>query len=289
MTLTVLLLFAVGLPGKYHPEIKWRQIRDENKKFYVVFPRGYETEARYTLKKAGAFYKKLQTLWGTGVKGEIKIVLTDVYDDSNGNATFFPFNRVEIYLFSPMPDSTLGSYRQWIDLALSHELTHIFNMNAGSGFTYFMRKVAGTNPAFYPMIYAPVWVIEGLAVYGESVLTPGGRLNNPDYRVMMNRIASAGKIPANSRIYGEPTVWPGPAAKYFYGAAFVQFLAKQYGEEKIAQLVKHYARYPVPLIIDVASAKGSIKVKFTAHYKRMTVDQIKAMSQQLIEQQDDIA
>lgn len=245
----ILFFLTWCLYPKYHPEIKWREIKGKDNKFYVVYPLGYEEEARYTLNKAGEFYQKLQTLWGMDVKGKIKILLTDSYDVYNGNATFFPFNRIELYLFSPPPDSTLGDYTDWIDLALSHEMNHIFNMNAGSGITYFMRKIMGTNPLFYPMIYTPLWMQEGLSVYVESQLNPGGRLNAPDYKIMLDRLASARLLAPPGSIYGEPTDWPGPSAKYFYGAAFIQYLAGQYGEDKVGELVRHFARVPIPLFI----------------------------------------
>ncbi len=253
-----MLLLAAGIAGKYHPEIKWREIKD--KKFHVVFPLGYEEEANYTLATARETYKKLQTLWRMNIKGKIKILLTDGYDSSNGSATFFPFNRIEIYLFNPMPDSALGNCKKWIDLVLSHEMTHIFNMNAGSGFTYFMRKIFGTNPFLYPMIFAPEWVMEGTAVYVESQLTTGGRLNSPDYKIMLNRIASDRGIPEVIHIFGEPTDWPGPTAKYFYGAAFIHYLVKRYGEDKVKKFVKYYSRKLIPMII----RNDSNLVPFTA-------------------------
>ena len=46
------------------------------------------------------------------------------------------------------------------------------------------------------------------------------------------------------------------------------------------------ATVPVPLSIDVAGAKGPIKVKFTAHYKRLTVDQIKRLKERHVFLQD---
>jgi hypothetical protein len=242
----LLLVFPGATFTKYHPEIKWKEI--SNERFIVVFPMGYREEAVYTLNAAQQLYDRLIQLWGTQMKGQskIRILLSDGYDDSNGSATFFPYNQIEVYLFTPPPDSTIGSGKDWIRLVLAHELTHIINFNAGSGFTYFMRKILGTNPLLYPVIYVPGWILEGMAVYAESQTDEGGRLNTPDYRLMLNEIARAGKMPVWGNFWGEPTSWPGGTSKYLYGAAFISFLAEKYGSYKIPELVKTFAFYSIP-------------------------------------------
>ncbi len=245
--ISALVFLSVLIPAKYHPGIKWRELG--NQKFIGVYAQGYETEAHYTLETAGELYKELKTLWGTEVKGNIRILLTDVYDLSNGSASFFPYNHIEIHLFPPMPDSAQGDGGEWIRQVLSHELTHIFVQDMGSGFMRFLRKIAGSNPALYPMIYAPGWLIEGLAVYAESQADPGGRLNTAYYRNMLMAGKRSDQLPSLGRLFAEPTVWPGPSAKYLMGGAFIQYLANIYGKEKIAGLAQTYARYPVPLII----------------------------------------
>ncbi|UCH95562.1 MAG: hypothetical protein JSV88_01605 [Candidatus Aminicenantes bacterium] len=243
---TLLLVFHRTVFARYHPEIKWKEIA--NKRFIVVFPGGYQDEAVYTLNTAQQLYDRLTQLWGTRIPGKskIRILMSDVYDDSNGSATFFPYNRIEIYLFTPPPDSTIGSGKDWIRLVLSHELTHIINFNMGSGFTYFMRKILGSNPLLYPIIYMPEWIMEGLAVYAESRMNEGGRLNTPDFKLMLGHIARAGRLPDWGDFWGEPTSWPGGTSKYLYGAAFVNFLVEKYGPHKIPQLVKTFAYYPIP-------------------------------------------
>ena len=242
------LFYTAAFP-KYHPGIKWKEISD--KRFVVVFPKGYEETAVYTLSAAGEMYGKLMRLWGEHIqiRGPIRILLTDVYDYANGSATYFPYNHIEIYLFNPPPDSTLGSYREWIHLALSHELTHIINFNSGSGFTYFMRKVLGSHPAFYPIMFMPVWGMEGMAIYGESYVNPWGRLNTPDYHIMLRYIAGAGKMPDWGDFWGDPTSWPGGTAKYLYGAAFFNFLGKKYGCDKLPEFVGKFTHSPLPLTI----------------------------------------
>ncbi|MCP4214647.1 MAG: hypothetical protein GY765_08315, partial [bacterium] len=206
LVLVLLVLLCVcSLHGKYHPGIKWLEISDDN--FIVVFPKGYEDEARYTLNAARKLYGSMKELWWMELKTRTRIILSDVFDESNGSATFYPFNLIELYLFSPLPDSTTGTYRQRIDQVLSHELTHIFNMNAGSGFTYFLRGIAGSNPGLFPVIHSPMWLIEGIAVYTESLSLSGGRLHTADYNSILESAALVGSIPKLSQLYGEPTVW----------------------------------------------------------------------------------
>jgi hypothetical protein len=263
----VFLLSPVPSHAKYHPGIKWREISADP--FIVVFPKGYEETAAYTLETAQELYRRQIKFWGGGIRlhGPIRILLTDVYDTANGSATFYPYNRIELFLFNPPPDSTLGSYEEWVRLVLSHELTHIIHFNWGSGFTYFWRSIFGSNPVFFPAVVIPSWLLEGLAVYDESWVNRWGRLNSPDYYLMLKYIVKAGKMPDWTSIWGDPTPWPGATSIYLYGAAFSHFLEQKYGKEKLPQLVRHYARRPVPLIIK--KKKGPVILSLQQRFKEV--------------------
>ncbi len=242
-----LIIPVNNLSQKFHPELKWEEI--SNQKFIVIFQKGYKNLAFYTLEKAQEIYSKSLKFWQNPIKGKIRILLTDIYDNSNGYATYFPFNQIGIYIFNPEPESMIGSYRDWIYLVLSHEMTHIFNLNSGSGFTYFLRNIFGNSPISYPASMLPTWILEGLAVYMESKLNQWGRLNTPDFNIILNNIAKEKKIPFWTKLYGNSTTWPGPTSKYLYGAEFFQFLADKYGEEKIPEFVKDYTHDPIQLSI----------------------------------------
>lgn len=236
----LILLLVLPLLSKYPPEIKWREISEKN--FIVIFPKGYETEASYTLQVASSLYPELVSIWGKPVTEKIRILITDVYDQSNGNGTVFPFCKITIYLYNPPPDSTLGNCRKWIRLVLSHELTHVFYLSTASRFIRILRNIFGHNPLLYPMNFSPIWMQEGMAIYGESKLNPAGRLNTPDYSIILNNMAQSKSVPRWRDISGEPTFWPGPQSKYLFGSKFIEFLIERYGEDKIPELVRYYAR-----------------------------------------------
>lgn len=267
--IAVLIISAAPFSSlaKYHPEIKWREI--SAKPFIVVFPEGYEDIASYTLDTAQRLFENQMAFWGGDIRlqGPIRILLTDVYDIANGSATFFPYNRIELFLFNPPPDSTLGGYDEWVRMVLSHEITHIIHFNWGSGFTYFWRAIFGTNPLLYPTVVIPSWLLEGTAVYDETRVNRWGRLNTPDYYLMLNDLARAGKIRDWRQIWGDPTPWPGATSIYLYGAAFCRFLEQRYGEDKIPLLVRHYARHPVPIIFK--KNKGPVILSFQQRFKEI--------------------
>lgn len=259
---TFLLLFTNTLPARYHQGIKWKEI--SNRHFITVFPSGYKEDAEYTLKTAEQLYQELSLFWGKTfrIRGKIRLLLSDAIDDSNGVASFFPYNHIEIYLYTPPPDSTIGSSRDWIRFVLTHELTHLIHFNAGTGFSYFLRRILGSNPVLYPSLLLPPWMAEGLSVYAESMLNEGGRLDTPEYRIMLKQIKQAGQMPDWGDFWGAPTSWPGPASRYFYGGMFTGFLAEKYGKEKIPELIRVFGYYPLPIF----SARGKA-LPLTLHHR----------------------
>jgi len=262
------LLSPIKLSAKYHPGITWREVTGNH--FIVVFPKGYEAVGAYALQSAESMHQRLLELWGSHIRlqGKPRILLTDVNDNANGNATFFPFNQIEIFLFSPPPDSTLGSYQEWIPLVLSHELTHIYHFNSGSGVTYFLRRLLGSNPAFYPAVYMPVWVMEGAAVYGETVMNKWGRLNTPDFDLMLEQIYKHGKMPDWGDFWGQPSRWPGGTSYYLYGAFFLQFLADNYGPDKLKEFIRLFTRYPLPIRFSRGPIPLTLHNRFTQVFNK---------------------
>lgn len=238
------LFIAVSLSAQYHPEIKWKEMARGD--LILIFPEGYEETAHQTLDTAHELYIRLQQTWKVPIKRKTRIVLTDHTDEANGSTTYFPLNLITIYLYGPEPDAYLGNTQDWINLVLAHEMSHLFTFHMGSKFIRWMRKIFGSNPVFYPMTFAPLWMMEGLAIYGESISDKGGRLNNPDFFIFMASQRKKNEIPNWNRLGGQRTEWPGPSSPYLYGSTFLHYLHNTYRERNIVEFAHAYSQ---PLII----------------------------------------
>ncbi|MBN2345047.1 MAG: hypothetical protein JXO51_01570 [Candidatus Aminicenantes bacterium] len=222
--------------AKYPPGLRWREI--ERSGFTVVFPAGSAIEAAAALSAAESLNEALAAFWRLRLTGRTRIVINDSTDQANGFATFFPFNLVGVNLAEPPPDSDLASSRATLDLVLAHELTHIFNLNAGSPPFQAARRLFGTLPVFYPAAQMPPWVLEGMAVEGESRFSGDGRLDHPHYRLMLGAARRDGLFPSWSRIAGMPAAWPGGTSRYLYGAGFMEFLKKRHGVDSLRRYLE---------------------------------------------------
>ncbi|TFG78436.1 MAG: hypothetical protein E4H23_07865 [Chrysiogenales bacterium] len=231
---TILWLACLTLAAaKYPPNLQWREIN--RGAITIIFPAECWQQAETALAGAESAYEKLAAFWHEQPRGRIRIVLDDSTDEANGFATFFPFNLVGASLSEPPPDSQLAANHSWLDLVLAHELTHIFNLNSAAKPFLMLRRVFGSQPALYPAAQLPPWVIEGLGVYGESRFSEDGRLNHPPYALMLAAARRDSLFPDWRRLGGLPAAWPGPSAKYLFGAGFMQFLADQYGAASLRQ------------------------------------------------------
>ncbi len=223
LALTANVLAAAKLP----PGVRWREMGRDG--ITVIFPAERSAEAATALASARALSLGLASFWGFRPHGRTRIVLGDFSDQANGFATFFPYNLVGLDLAEPGPDSEIAASGEWLDLALAHELTHVSTLNSGPPAFRLGRRLFGTNPVFFPAAQLPPWAVEGLAIQGESRLSGWGRLNRAPYRLMLDAARRGSLFPGWRSLAGMPAAWPGGAAKYLYGAGFMEFLEQKFG------------------------------------------------------------
>src|SRR5688500_2482625 len=182
MTGAALLMALDALPA--HAQVKpnetWRTI--ETQHFRVTFTPELEVYARRAAARAEEAFVELSRKLHPP-RGKVDIVVTDRVDYSNGSATPFPSNRIILYANPPITESALRFVDDPIDLLVTHELMHVFQLDRARGLWRLGQAVFGRNPFFFPAAFQPSWLLEGMAVHYETRLTGSGRLAGSGHRM----------------------------------------------------------------------------------------------------------
>ncbi len=246
--LTLVLLPAAGLDlhAQVAPSESYRALKTEH--FRVIFPERLEPFARRAAARAEWAYEALSTHFIEPPSGRIALIITDDSDRPNASATPIPSNRITLIATPHIANRQLNYSSDWLDVALVHELTHIFHMDRATGVWTPFRKIFGRSPVFFPAFYQPRWVIEGLPTYYESRLTGAGRAYGSYFDMLLTGAALQGDFLPVDAADGFVPNWPADQAPYAYGGRFFRFLAEEHGDAAIAQFARRgAARLPYTL------------------------------------------
>lgn len=220
-----------------NPNLRWRTLQSEH--FEVHFSEARRDDARLVAAIAEKIYPRITGQLAWAPRSRTQVLLLDSLDLSNGFATPLPFNYTGIFL-TPPDDGELLQNRDWLEMVLVHEFTHIVHMDKVRGWPLAWRNVFGRDLFAFPNAIQPTWIIEGLAVYNESEsATAYGRLGNSHFEGMMRAEVARGlrslpELNADGR--GFPI-----NRNYLYGGYFFAFLRERYGEAAIFEFVHGYS------------------------------------------------
>ncbi|MCF6280944.1 MAG: hypothetical protein L3J28_01850 [Candidatus Polarisedimenticolaceae bacterium] len=221
-----------------------------------------------------------------------EVVILDSVDASNGMATPVPYNRFQIYMPSPI-SGRLMDHNPWLDMVFTHEYIHILQLDMVHGAPEKVREIFGRlgglfTPFVFPQLFAPSWVAEGLAVFGESDNSEGfGRLNSAWYAAVMRLEVERGVRSLTEMSFeGYGGVrWP-YGQIYIYGAYFMQFIEARYGRDAIRRYFMVYSSNLIPWRMDSRSrtvfGKSAEVVwqEFQAYLKQQFEPQLAALRMQ---------
>jgi len=214
--------------------VDWRQIETEH--FLIVYDDAYRDSAEKVAEMADPIHKQVTEFLQYVPTSKTTIVLTDHVDFINGYATPIPNNRVVLLLREPgAGDSLFGLWSpDWLAMVLTHEYTHIVQLDMVDGLNALGRKIFGR--IVLPNAGLSAWMIEGLAVYAETKFH-NGRGRHPSYDMFMRTDVLENQFKALDQMaaIGIRT-WPRGSVYYLYGYFFMQYLADTYGEERMVEL-----------------------------------------------------
>lgn len=257
-TVLVLLLFvcssfAFGQEDEFiHPELEWKTIETEH--FFVHYHEGAERTGRTIAKIAEEVYRPITSFYNHEPDEKVSFVITDNDDISNGGAYFYE-NRIEI--FAPSLDYVLRGTHNWLRDVISHEFTHVVQLQTAMKFG---RKI----PSFYfqwlgyeserrpDVLYGypniivsypwsgfavPMWFAEGVAQYNRKEFRYDFWDSHRD--MILRSYALDGNMLSWDAmgVFGKTSL--GNESVYNSGFALVDYIARTYGEAKLAEISRN--------------------------------------------------
>ena len=247
--LPLLLLFY--LPAGYaktDPSFSWMTLTSSH--FLIHYHQGEEALAQRTVVIAEDVHARLVPRMKSQPHDRTNIVLVDALDDANGWATPLPYNLITLYITQPYGASIFGAsnYDDWMRMLITHEYTHIVHLDMRNGPASVLGNIFGN--LYFPNLFEPVWLIEGLAVYEETALTGGGRNRSPASDMVLRMAVLENNFPPMSHAANYTEKWPDGKVPYLFGGSFTSFIAKKYGRDKLADLSIDYSGRWWPFLVN---------------------------------------
>ena len=245
------LLLLFYLPAGYaktDPSFSWMTLTSSH--FLIHYHQGEEALAQRTVVIAEDVHARLVPRMKSQPHDRTNIVLVDALDDANGWATPLPYNLITLYITQPYGASIFGAsnYDDWMRMLITHEYTHIVHLDMRNGPASVLGNIFGN--LYFPNLFEPVWLIEGLAVYEETALTGGGRNRSPASDMVLRMAVLENNFPPMSHAANYTEKWPDGKVPYLFGGSFTSFIAKKYGRDKLADLSIDYSGRWWPFLVN---------------------------------------
>ncbi|HEX7494779.1 MAG TPA: hypothetical protein VF346_11210, partial [Bacteroidales bacterium] len=193
MKYSILLLYAAFLlsvqsasaqyyeTGQDPASLKWKQIKTG--RFTVIYPEKYDSGGIVYAKTLDSAYSKLLSLFPEK-KFRLPVLIHNYSIQSNGYVAWAP-RRMELY---PTPEQNTIPLAPEQQLAI-HELAHVIQMESlNRDFSKGMSFLFGEQFIGIVSSLIPEWLLEGDAVFAESVLTESGRGRTPAFQKQLKAL-----------------------------------------------------------------------------------------------------
>ena len=250
---------AAAQTALFEPGTTWSTLSTPH--FRIYYTPELAGKAREVAAIAEEAHKLLVPFMQVTTAGPTEVIISDVFDELNSLAHASPHRAVWLWMTPPNPDEgmPIGRYDQWLRLLFIHEYTHILQfehtpwlvnqINSAAGgfiFSSFPQLPIDITLQLPDLLTnAPSYFTEGLAVYTESTLTPGGRGVEGDFEMQRRMAFLEDRVPTYDQIYGRYLLdWPMAGYEYIWGTSFIQHLVKKHGADAPAKILSQYGRFP---------------------------------------------
>lgn len=232
------LWLCAGALRAQAPWADWRTI--ETAHFRVHYPEPFGPWARRMAESIEGIHERVTASVGYTPPRKTEILVCDPQASANGMALPF-LDRSVIILWTTPPEaeSGIGSYRDWTELLVTHEMAHIVHLTRP-------RNRPGLLSRLLPLPFGPVainaprWVTEGYATLIEGELTGSGRPHSSFRAMVLRRFAIEGKLPSYTALSATGG-WLGGSMAYLVGSTYLEWLEAREGKGSLVKLWKRMA------------------------------------------------
>ena len=242
-----LLLSASSAFAKFDPSYIWTTMETEH--FLIHYHQGGDEIAKKAAGIAEDVHARLAPRIKWTPKQKTNMVLVDSMDESNGMSSPVPYNQMILFISQPGGSEGLGlvHYDDWLRMLITHEYTHTLQLDMVSGLPRTLQHILGR--IYFPNMFQPIWMLEGLAVYEETEQTTGGRGRSPGSDMVLRMAVLEDAFPTLGQMSVFPDPWPAGQVPYLFGESFTRFLADWYGREKLADVSVDYSGRRLPFLV----------------------------------------
>ncbi|NVM22980.1 MAG: PD40 domain-containing protein, partial [Desulfobacterales bacterium] len=225
--------------------------------FHIIFQESLRSAVPYLAEQCEEAYRTLTPIFGWYPQEEIKVLFLDAFDTHNGLATCMPHNWIIVYAAGAEPGSTIFQPGNYLRKTVYHELTHVLSMDMRYGYNRVLSGIFGKmlpvndDPLswllFYfsasPVVLAPTWYLEGVAIWAETEFAPPGRGRASIPDMIFRCAVKEGNLLPYSRWHLEIPYWPYGSGAYLYGMKLIQYAyEKSSAEEPVGELTQGIAQ-----------------------------------------------
>ena len=224
--------------------------------FHIIFQESLRSAVPYLSEQCEEAYQTLTPIFGWYPQERIEVLFVDAFDTHNGWATTIPHNRMRICAAGAEPGSSIFQPGNYLQRTVYHELTHVLSMDMRYGYNRVLSGIFGKmlpvndDPLsvllFYfsasPVVLAPTWYLEGIAIWAETEFAPPGRGRASIPDMIFRSAVQEGKLLPYSRWHLEIPYWPYGLGAYLYGMKLIQYAYEESSaEEPVGELTQSIA------------------------------------------------
>ncbi len=228
------------IESSLNPNSQFQTISTEH--FFIHYTDDLSNFAEDVAMQAESILGKIAPEFGYLPEFKTHIVIAENLDRTNAFTTGYPHNQIFFNPVPPLLSQDIDPFGNYIQYILTHELSHILQLNSINGLSKYLSYIAGSW--LKPNNHTPLWLKEGIAVSLESKYAiDSGRLNGDFYHMVL-RSALQDKSLKNLITNTESitnlylAIWPWSIRPYLLGALMVNHIEQTEGNA-VQKLTRH--------------------------------------------------